>query len=307
MAGTDDTVDRGDTFTPTVDDSDDKLTPDTLGTTLEDELAAKADAKTDEPQADDKPEARDEKGRFIPKSRFDEAVTKERERREAAERQVSELQKQIQSVSRAADTVDLEKQLVELRKQDRRAIMDGDEDKSIALAAQIDRINRQIIIQESQSMSSQASEEARESIRVEMAIEKLEEAYPVLKEGSETFDQGLVDLVLAAQSQLIARDRMPPSQALIKATNDIMVRFQPAAKADDKPAGGLAGAKGADRTQAAKAKNVDAALRTPPDTRDVGIDTDKAGMKGGQPILETVDDLKAIPAATLKRMRGDLV
>lgn len=307
MAGTDDTVDRGDTFTPTVDDSDDKLTPDTLGTTLEDELAAKADAKTDEPKADDKPEARDEKGRFIPKSRFDEAVTKERERREAAERQVSELQKQIQSVSRAADTVDLEKQLVELRKQDRRAIMDGDEEKSIALAAQIDRINRQIIIQESQSMSSQASEEARESIRVEMAIEKLEEAYPVLKEGSETFDQGLVDLVLAAQSQLIARDRMPPSQALIKATNDIMVRFQPAAKADDKPAGGLAGAKGADRTQAAKAKNVDAALRTPPDTRDVGIDTDKAGMKGGQPILETVDDLKAIPAATLKRMRGDLV
>lgn len=307
MAGTEDTVDRGDTFTPTVDDSDDKLPPDTLGATLEDELAAKADAKTDEPKGDDKPEARDDKGYVVPKARFDEAVKKERERREAAERQVSELQKQMQSVSRAADTVDLEKQLVELRKQDRRAIMDGDEEKSIALAAQIDRINRQIIIQESQSMSSQASEEARESIRVEMAIEKLEEAYPVLKEGSETFDQGLVDLVLAAQSQLIARDRMPPSQALIKATNDIMVRFQPAAKADDKPAGGLAGAKGADRTQAAKAKNVDAALRTPPDTRDVGIDTDKAGMKGGQPILETVDDLKAIPAATLKRMRGDLV
>lgn len=307
MAGTEDTVDRGDTFTPTVDDDSDTLAPDALGTSLEDELAAKAEAKTDESKPEDKPEARDEKGRFIPKSRFDEAVTKERERREAAERQVADLQKQIQSVSRAADTVDLEKQLVELRKQDRRAIMDGDEDKSIALAAQIDRINRQIIIQESQSMSSQASEEARESIRVEMAIEKLEEAYPVLKEGSETFDQGLVDLVLAAQSQLITRDRMPPSQALIKATNDIMVRFQPAKVVDDKPAGGLAGAKGADRTQAAKAKNVDAALRTPPDTRDVGIDTDKAGMKGGQPILATVDDLKAIPAATLKRMRGDLV
>ena len=312
MAGTEDTLDRGDTFIPTADvdliDADnDKLTPDTLGTTLEDELAAKADAKADEPKAEDKVEARDDKGRFIPKSRFDEAVTKERERREAAERQLSELQKQMQTVSRAADTVDLEKQLVELRKQDRRAMMDGDEEKSIALAAQIDRINRQIIIQESQSMSSQASEEARESIRVEMAIEKLEEAYPVLKEGSETFDQGLVDLVLAAQNQLITRDRMPPSQALVKATNDIMVRFQPAKAVDDKPAGGLAGAKGADRTQAAKAKNVDAALRTPPDTRDVGIDSDKIGMKSGQHVLETVDDLKAIPLATMKRLRGDLV
>ena len=49
MAGTEDTIDRGDTFAPTadvdVDADNDKLTPDTLGTTLEDELAAKADAK----------------------------------------------------------------------------------------------------------------------------------------------------------------------------------------------------------------------------------------------------------------------
>ena len=312
MAGTDEVVDRGDTFAPTVDDTSDKLPADTLGTKLEDELLAAQDkdAPKDAPKADDtEPEAepqRDEKGRFIPKARFDEAVTKERERRETAERQLADLQRQMQTVSRAADTSALEAQLVELRKQDRRAMMDGDEDKSIALSAQIDRINRQIIIQESQSLSSQAGEEAREGIRVEMAIEKLEATYPVLREGAPEFDQGLVDLVLAAQSQLISRERMAPSQALIKATNDIMARFQPAAKADDKPAGGLASAKGADRTQAAKAKNVDAALRTPPDTRDVGIDTDKAGMKDGTPLPQNVDDLKAIPLATLKRMRGDL-
>lgn len=310
MAGTDNTVDRGDNFTPSIDDDSDKLPADNLGanTSLEDELIAKGQVKVDgELQGEDKTEARDDKGRFIPKTRFDEAVQKERDKAETAQRQLAELQKQMQTVTRAANTEDLEKQLVELRKQDRRAIMDGDEDKSIALAAQIDRLNRQIIIQESQSMSSQAGEEAREGIRIEMAIEKLEATYPALKEGTEEFDQGLVDLVLAAQNQLITRDRMAPSQALIKATNDIMVRFQPAKQADDKPAGGLAGAKGADRTQAARAKNVDAALRTPPDTRDVGLDSDKAGQRGGQPRLETLDDLKAIPLATLKRMRGDLV
>jgi len=307
MAGTEEVVDRGDNHIPSVDDTSDKLAPDTLGVSLEDELAAKADAAAD--KADAAPEAepqRDDKGYVVPKARFDEAVKKERERRETAERQLGELQKQIQSVNRAADTSQLEAQLVELRKQDRRAMMDGDEEKSVALAAQIDRINRQIIIQESQSMSSQASEEAREGIRVEMAIEKLEATYPALKEGAPEFDQGLVDLVLAAQSQLINRDRMPPSQALIKATNDIMVRFQPAKAVDDKPAGGLASAKGADRTQAARAKNVDAALRTPPDTRDVGLDSDKAGMRDGTAVPQNVDDLKAIPLATLKRMRGDL-
>lgn len=301
MAGTEDTVavDRGDEHV--VDADNDKLPADTLGTSLEDELTSKAAATAEaEP-------VRDDKGRFIPKARFDEAVTKERERRETAEREVAELRQQMQTVNRAADTTALEAQLVELRKADRRAIMDGDEDKSIELAAQIDRINRQIVIQESQSMSAQAQEGAREGIRVEMAIDKLESIYPVLKEGSEAFDQGLVDLVLAAQNQLISRDRMSPSQALTKAATDIMSRFQPAAKADDKPAGGLAGAKGADRTQAAKIRNVDAAQRTPADTRDVGVDTDKAGMREGIPVPTTVDDLKAIPAATLKRMRGDLV
>lgn len=296
MAGTDETIDRGDTVTPDIDDTNDKLEPESLGQSLEDEIAAKAA----EPE-------RDDKGRFIPKSRFDEAVQRERDKAETAQRQVAELQKQIQSVNRAADTSQLEAQLVELRKQDRRAMMDGDEEKSVVLAAQIDRINRQIIIQESQSMSSQASEEAREGIRVEMAIEKLEDAYPALKEGTAEFDQGLVDLVLAAQSQLINRDRMAPSQALIKATNDIMMRFQPARAVDDKPAGGLGSAKGADRAQAAKAKNVVAAQRTPPDTRDIGLDSDKAGMRDGTGVPHSVEDLKAIPLATLKRMRGDLV
>lgn len=307
MAGTEETIDRGDAFapTPTVDDTSDKLPPEQLATSLEDQLVADEKvAVKGEDKAEDT--ARDEKGRFIPKSRFDEAVTKERERRETAERQLAELQQQMQTVTRSADTAALEAQLVELRKQDRRAIMDGNEEKSIEIAAQIDRINRQIVIAESQSMSARAQEEAREGIRVEMAIEKLESIYPVLKEGSDEFDQGLVDLVLAAQSQLMTRDRMPPSQALTKAANEIMARFRPAAKADEKPAGGLASAKGADRAQAAKAKNVDAALRTPPDTRDVGIDSDKAGMRDGLPTPATVDDLKAIPLATLKRMRGDL-
>lgn len=311
MADTDTPVDRGDNFTPS--DDSDKLPSDTLNVKLEDTLQVDdapkpADAKSDD-ASDDAPAkdaSRDDKGRFIPKSRFDEAVTKERERRETAERQLVELQKQMQTVSRTADTAALEAQLVELRKADRRAIMDGNEEKSIELAAQIDRINRQIVIQESQSMSSQASEEAREGIRVEMAIEKLEDIYPVLKEGSDEFDQGLVDLVLAAQNQLMTRDRMPPSQALTKAANDIMVRFRPAAKVDEKPAGGLASAKGADRTQAAKAKNVEAALRTPADTRDVGLDTDKAGMRDGMPLPNNIEDLKAIPLATLKRMRGDM-
>lgn len=302
------TPDRGDDFTPT---NDDPKTDDTkLEDTSSEELAAATaaeDTAAEDAATAAKEAARDDKGRFIPKARFDEAVTKEREAREAAERRVAELQGQIQQVDRTADVEKLETQLTELRKQERRAIMDGDEDKSIALAGQIDRLNRQISIQEAQHMSNQAKEGAREEIRLELAIEKLEATYPALKQDSETYDQDLVDLVLAKQQQLIARDKMSPSQALIKATNDVMVRVQPAAKADEKPLGGLAGAKTGERSATSKAKAVDAALRTPPDTSDVGLDTDKAGMRHGLPTPTTIEELRAIPEATLKRMRGDML
>lgn len=307
---TEEVVDRGDKFVSSdaaatelvkpVEEVVDKVSAEAVHTEPEpDEVAAKTD--TDEA-------GRDEKGRFIPKARFDEAVTKERERAQAAEREVAALQKQMESVSRTAGVAELEAKLLALRKEDRKAVMDGDEDRSLELAAQIDRINRQIVINESQNMSAQAQEGAREDIRVDMAIEKLETAYSMLKEGSEDYDQGLVDLVLAAQTQLMTRDRMSPSQALVKAASEIMLRFRPAVHVDDKPASGLGGAKGADRAAAAKAKNIDAALRQPPSFRDVGIDSDKAGARtadDAQP--ETVDDLKAIPLATLKRMRGDIL
>ena len=310
MAG-EDNVDRGDDFTPTLDDVKDDLPQDTLNSDTSVDNDVKDEVKdnaTDEQRAEEKP--RDDKGKFIPKARFDEALRKERDKAEAAQREAAELQKQLQSVNKDAKVVDLEKQLDDLRDKQNEALLDGNKEQARELGRQADRINRQIMIAESQTLSTQAAEEARESIRVETAIERLEEIYPALKEDSETYDQDLVDLVLAKQQQLINRDKMSASQALTKAANDIMTRMQPAAKVDDeKPAGGLAGAKGTKVTERAttgKQKAVDAALKTPPDTRDVGIDTDKAGMKDGLPTPMSVDDLKAIPEATLKRMRGDL-
>ena len=319
-------MDRGDNFTPTAADraeAADRTNADIIAASKtvvdsnevveKDDTASKsasdkADDKVEDTKDEDQP-ARDDKGRFgIPKARFDEAVQKEREKAELAQRQVVELQKQLQTVDRSAKVVDLEAQILELRKADRKAIMDGDEDKSIELAGQIDRLNRQIMVAESQSISAQAAEEAREGIRTDAAIDRLEEIYPVLKEGSETFDQITVNQVLSYQTFLMQTERMSRSQALIKAANDIMVRQLPAAKADEeKPSGGLKDAKGAERTTAQKQKNIDAALKTPPDTRDVGLDTDKVGMKDGLPTPMNIEDLKAIPEATLKRMRGDMI
>lgn len=320
MAGEDTTpVDRGDDFTPTAADRAEAAARADNASILEaarsepvsNVVEQTTEKTTDDTEVEDQKAApeqpRDEKGKFIPKSRFDEAVQKEREKAELAQRQVAELQKQLQTQEKSVQVADLEKQLDDLRDKQNDALLDGDKEKAKELGRQADRINRQIMVAESQTISTQATEQAREAIRVDTAIERLEEIYPALKEGSEEFDQGLVDLVLGHQQLLINRDRMTPSQALTKAANDIMSRFQAPAKVDEKPAGGLKDAKGADRVTAQKQKNIDTALKTPPSTTDVGLDTDKAGMKDGLPAPANIDDLKQIPESVLKRMRGDMV
>lgn len=265
----------------------------------------------DAPKGDEAPKtddpARDDKGRFIPQDRHKAILEGERLKRETAERQLQELRGQLAQVDRGADVAKLEEKLAELRTQDRKAIMAGDEAKSIELAAAIDKLNRQIVLQQSTDMSERSRELAREDIRVDMAIEKLEIAYPQLRDGDDAFDPELTNIVLAEQRRLIAEESMSPSKALLSAAEKVMKRMaEPTPAAKEEPKGLAAADKGTTRDAAAKAKKLDAMLKTPPGTQDVGLDTDKAGMKDGTPVPLTIADLAAIPEATLKRMRGDL-
>jgi hypothetical protein len=289
-------VDRGDDFT--LNAADAQAADDTQAAV---EIGKKGDTN-DEP-------ARDDKGRFIPKARFDEQVGKERAAREAAERQLAELQAQLKQVNRNADVAQIEEEIKSMEKQHAKLLLDGDHEKAAELMSQIRFKERQVAIQEATHLSAQAKEQAREEIRVEIAIEKLQTAYPQLDENHEDFDEGLVNLVLAEQRRLIEDERLTPSKALTKAATDIMKRFVPAKAADDQGAKGLAAAqKGADRKAAQVQKNLDASKRQPPDMKDVGMDSDKAGIKDDIDVSKlSFSEFEALPEATKARLRGDLV
>ncbi len=316
------TDDRGDTHTPTQAEADgstaaelsseEKLLAD-LG--VETKTAAVTDELSDEDKAA-ADQARNEKGQFakgekkgvIPLDRHESVLGKERAARESAEAKLAELQGQMAEVNRAVDVSKLEEQIMELRKADRKAIMKGDEEESVRLGTEIDRLNRQIIIQQSEQMSAADKEAAREQIRTELAVEKLQGVYPVLDENSEVFDRQLVDFVLAEQRRLITDDRMSPSKALTKAANDILKRLAPAAAADEPGQKGLAAAtKTTDRKAAATAKAIDAAKKTPASAKDVGRDSDTAGIKNDIDVDKlTFDEFAALPETTKQRLRGDM-
>lgn len=297
-------ADRGDDFIPT-DDADDAAAAE----------AAAAEAAEAEAVAE---LARDAAGKFtkkdkedsgpvIPKARFDEQIAKERTRAEAAERRAAELEKAAAQVTRNIDVQKAVEDVADLRKLERKALLDGDEDKAAALSAQADRLNRQIAIAESGNMTAQAKDEALENMRFDLTIERMEEKYPELNTANDAYDQDLVDDILDKQRGLIERERLSPSKALAKAVESVMAR-RPAAPASDK--GGLAAAKpGETRKGAAVAKNLDAAARQPGSLKDVGIDSSKAGQTRATPNAAdmTHEEFIALPEATRAAMRGDFV
>lgn len=295
-------ADRGDEFTPTPDEELDKPTPET-STPESDVAVAKAAVESEETPAPE-PE-RDSKGRFIPKARFDEAVNKERERAAASERRAKELEQQLQAINKNADTSKLEAEIQDMEKEYASAMLDGSTEKAAQLMTQIRLKERTIAMAQSESLSAQARTQAAEEIRMETAISNLEDSYDVMNPNHESYDQDVVDMVLGQQQLLISRDRLSPSAALVKAASTVMSKMMPQSRQDEpRAAKGL----GAAKARETKAKAVDAALKTPPDLRDVGVDSDKLGMtKGNDTLPTTLDDLKAIPEATLKRMRGDML
>lgn len=268
----------------------------------EKEAAAKAAA--------DEERARDEKGRFIPVSRHKDVLEKERERADIAERKLAELNDQLKQVDRNADVQKLETEITELEKAHAKALLDGDVDKAAEHMRAIRLKERTIAIQESDRLSSRAKDQAREEVRLDMAIERLEAAYPQLNEKSDEFDQTLTEMVLSSQRTYIERDRMAPADALVKAAATVMEKFKtalPAAAADEK---GLQAAKDAakERTEAQVKANLDAAAKTPAALKDAGKDSDKSGLTEKVDVKKLTDEeFRALPDATKARLRGDLL
>lgn len=298
--------DRGDSFTPTEDKAPEPeaVVEDEKGAKVEDE----AEAPEDEASEDEEP-ARDDKGRFakkdeprIPKARFDEAVNKERERVAALERQLAELQAAQAQVKKQEDTAKLDAEISELESQRAKFLIDGETEKATEIASVIRAKERQLAIEESRSMSAQAKEQAREEIRMELTVEKIEGEYPALNPDAEEFDEDLVELVLSKQRTLMQKENLSPSKALAKAATSVMSRF--GAKAPEPEQKGLK-KDVEDRKQAQVKKNIETAKKQPASMKDSGLDSDKMGDKAIDIANMSFEEFEALPEATRAKLRGD--
>ena len=283
---------------------------------VEDKVEGKVDEAEDDDKSDDKVEdkARDEKGRFeakIPKSRFDEAVGKERDAREAAERRAAELERQLkageQQAVRTQEVEAIEANITKLEEKHAELLLDGNSKEAAAVMKDIRMAERSIARAEADTLATQRTAQALEAQRFDTVIARIEADHPQFNPESELYDTDLVELVLSKQASLMRSQGLSPSVAMDKAAADVAGRFLKAAEPEKKEdTKGLAAKAVADRKQEQVQKNLDTLKRQPSSMKDAGVDSDKLGKSSEMDISTmTADELAALPESTRAKLRGD--
>jgi hypothetical protein len=195
---------------------------------------------------------------------------------------------------------------VALEKEYARALVDGESDKAAALMRSIRHTESQVAEAKAEMREQVVFIRAREAARYDITLERIEEAYPQLNPDDDAFDDEVLTDVADLKSVYEKRG-MNPSKALQAAVKKLL-----GAETKSQEAAASVTARVADKDVAvsrkrdAVAKAADAVRRTPPSTRDVGMDSDKAGQLKAADIMKMKqDEFAALSEEALARLRGD--
>ena len=315
-------ADRGDSFTPmgvdAVDDPGevDQAAADAAAAVLEAELAAKAKpvekpaAEADQDaEADAEGETKPKGKARIPLDRHEAILAKERTARADLERRLAQYEKGDLVAERNVEVTAAETKLLTMEAEYAQLITDGEVKKATGLMTDIRRLERNLTASNNDLKIQAAVVVATESARYNIALERVEAAFPVLNQDHADFDvekmSDVADLKVTYE-----RKGMTPTAALQKAVEKLMptVTAKQEAAVVVKPKVDVA-AITAERKKDAVAKTLAAVAATPANTAGVGLDSDKAGGSiGAKDVMKmSYKDFSALPEEALSRMRGDVI
>lgn len=195
----------------------------------ETQSAAPTPAPESKPDTADHQQPRDQKGQFIPKARFDEALARERERNAALTQQLNELR----TSSAAADPTgagsgvqELEAELDRLLDAREDFVQEGEVDKAKQISREITRLTRAISRLEVGSEVAATQIASVDSQLFANTVQTLEAMYPQLATTSPEFDPAVISMIMGVKSaNMTANPNIVEAQALYDATVTVMTRF----------------------------------------------------------------------------------
>lgn len=304
-----DNVDRGDDIKSPLDDAG--KGGDKMGDDKDD---AKGDAKGGkDDEGEETPEEKAERERLeaeeerkkrvrIPKARFDEALGKAKQREQALLEEIEKLKGGQQAAATTKAVSEMRGKIEELQDKYEDLILDGKKEEARKVRRQVDALRDELNEYQTSTKSEAARRAAIDEMSYNAQLAGYEAKYPALNPEHEDFDEDKTDEVATLLNAFVKAGQKR-ADALAKAIKYVM--GNPPAKGDDKDD---ATKKAADaRAAEARRKAAEANRQQPPNGKNVGLDSDKAGGgKGDVDIMRLSQDKFAkLDEETLSKLRGD--
>ena len=294
-----DNAGKGDKLDPDEDDKSkdkgDKADPDKEG---EETAEEKAERERLEAEEEKKKRIR------IPKSRFDEALGKAKQREQALLDEIEKLKGGQQASATAKAVKDMRAKIDELQDKYEDLILDGKKDEARKVRRQVDELREDLTEYQTNTKSEAARKAAIDEMSYNAQLAGYEAKYPALNPEHEDFDEDKTDEVATLLNAFV-KSGQKRADALAKAVKYVLGAPPAAGKGgDDDKAKELADQRAAE----ARKKAADANKKQPPDGKNVGLDSDKAGGgKGGDVDIMRLsqDKFAKLDEETLSKLRGD--
>lgn len=308
-----DSVDRGDDFKSPLDNAG-------KGDKLDDEddkskdKGDKADLdkegeETEEEKAERlRLEAEEEKKKRIriPKSRFDEALGKAKQREQALLDEIEKLKGGQQASATVKAVKDMRTEIDKLQDKYEDLILDGKKDEARKVRRHVEALRDELSEYQTNTKSEAARKAAIDEMSYNAQLAGYEAKYPALNPEHEDFDEDKTDEVATLLNAFVKAGQKR-ADALAKAVKYVLGAPPAAGKGGDE---GKAKELADQRAAEARKKAAEANKKQPPNGKDVGLDSDKAGGgKGGDvDVLRLSQDKFAkLDEETKAKLRGDTV
>ena len=272
-----------------------------------------AQVEETEAQAEEEPEAEVEeetvaeveepvaepKKHMVPKERLDAVLAKQK----ALQKQLEELQAQNTPVENAPEPYDYDTKEAEYQE----FILDGETAKATALRKEMRAAEKAEIQFEMEQKMGQTVEHSQQATVLQQAAAELESTFPVFDQHSETFNADATQEVVDLRDAFITQGYQPVD-ALSKAANFVIKDHGFADAAPESALAAPAVTKPVDEVAKKRANNqkkLKAAQSQPPEIPGESSSSHGEAVQDMSTLSE--EEFNALPAATLKRMRGDIV
>jgi len=235
------------------------------------------------------------KSPMVPKSRLDEVLAKNKK----MQKRIDDIEKQKAEVQAEAPKYDFDTKEQEYQQ----LILDGESSKAVALRNDIRKAEKEALMFDIQQQMGQTVQQDRAQQELAQKAEEIANTFSILNENAADFNEELTREVMDLRDAFIVQG-YEPADSLARATEYTLAVKHPQLLQTTEAQTTTQTKQLAEKKQKASVQNKIAASKAQPPTLK-GEGTAKRGDKAADINVLSDDEFGALPAETLRRLRGD--